>query len=129
MSLRIRLKPRERVLVGGAVLTNGPQATEFVVENEVPVLRGRDVLAPREAYTPCRRIVLALQLVYVDPAGAEQHADTYRQLADDVVAAAPSLRAAIGAIDFDLAEGRVYAALRRARRLLERERELMAHVR
>ncbi len=129
MSLRIRLKPRERVLVGGAVLTNGAQAAEFVVENEVPVLRGRDVLAPRDAYTPCRRVVLALQMVYVDPAGAAEHAETYRLLADEVLAAAPSLRATFGAIDEDLSKGRVYAALKRARHLPELERELIDHVR
>jgi flagellin len=129
MALRIRLKPRERILVGGAVLTNGPHAAEFMVDNEVPVLRGRDVLAPRDAGTPCRRIVLALQLVYVDPDEAGRHAGTYRQLADEALAAAPSLGPTIRAIDRALTEGRIYDALKQARRLVEREQELMNHVR
>jgi flagellar protein FlbT len=39
MSLKLRLKPDEKVIIGGAVIRNGSKASEFVVENTVPILR------------------------------------------------------------------------------------------
>ena len=59
MPLKITLKPRERLILGGAVLRNGDGATHLLVENEVPILRERDILTEKNAASPCRRVYFA----------------------------------------------------------------------
>jgi flagellar protein FlbT len=128
MPFRMSLKPHERVILGGAVLRNGRSRTELVIENEIPVLREPDILSPSRVRTPCQRVYLALQLLYLDAPRAEQHRDTYRALAADVWQAAPSCRPLLGAIDELVERGQLYQALKRAQALIEHERGLMAHV-
>ncbi len=128
MALRLTLKPRERVIIGGAALRNGDGRIELFVENEVPVLRESDILSPGAVRTPCQRIYLALQLAYVDAARRAEHADRFRALAAEVAAAAPSCRPLLDRIAACLEAGRYYQALKVGRRLLDHEREILSHV-
>jgi flagellar biosynthesis repressor protein FlbT len=128
MALRLTLKPRERAIIGGAVIRNGDARPRLVVENSVPVLREPDILSPRAVRTPCQRIRLALQLMYVDTDRVSRHLDTYRSLADEVAAAAPSCRRWLRPIEEHVQEGRYYQAIKSARALIDHERELMSNV-
>ena len=127
MALRLRLKAGERVIVGGAILRNGSKGTELVVENETPVLRQNDVLRLDAVRTPCERIYLTIQLMYLDDSAPGLYAEAYRELTDEVLAAAPSCTELVHAIDEQVLAGRMFQALRTARRLIEHERELIAH--
>jgi flagellar protein FlbT len=128
MALRLTLKPNERVIIDGAAIRNGENRTELLIENEVPVLRETDILSPGAVRTPCERIYLALQLMYVDPVRAAEHRVRFQSLVGDVLKAAPSL----GPLAYDVVNlvgaGRLYQALKSAQALLEREKELMSHV-
>ncbi|MDM7913937.1 MAG: flagellar biosynthesis repressor FlbT [Candidatus Eisenbacteria bacterium] len=128
MALRLTLKPNERVIIGGAVLRNGAGRTWLLIENQVPVLRGSDILSPQAVRTPCERIYLALQLMYVDPENAVQHEGTFRELVSEVCEAAPSCHTWIDRVQDSVARGQLYQALKAARVLLEHERELMSNV-
>ena len=128
MALRLRLKPNERVIIGGAVVRNGRNRGELLIDNEVPVLRESDILSPRSVRTPCERIYLALQLVYLDTEQVSKHLAAYESLAADVVKAAPSCRPLMDPIEHHLSAGRFYQALKSARPLLEHERELIGDV-
>jgi flagellar protein FlbT len=127
LALRLQLKPGERVLVGGAVVRNGSVRAELFVESGGPVLREPDVLRPNAVRTPCERVYLALQLMYVDHRAPEGYADAYRELADEVLAAAPSCAPLVRVIDEQVVAGELFKALRSARRLIAYERELLAH--
>jgi flagellar protein FlbT len=127
--LRLSLKPHERAIIGGAVIRNGDSRAELLIENEVPVLREPNILSPGAVRTPCERIVLALQLVYLDPSQRQAHLDTYRALVKDVLEAAPSFRPLVEPVDDLVAEGRDYRALQCSRALLLHERKLLDHVR
>ena len=127
MALRLKLKAGERVIVGGAVVRNGPHKAEWYVENDTPVLREPDILRPELVRTPCQRIYLTLQLMYLDDRAPGLYADAYRELMDEVVIAAPSCGPLVRAIDEQVQAGRLFQALRQARRLIEHERELMSH--
>lgn len=127
MALRLSLKPGERLILGGAVIRNGESRAELMVENEVPLLRERDILSPSEATTPCRRIYLAIQLMYVDPAGLQGHEVLYRQLVLEVAAAAPSTLKFLGPMNDHITNGRYYQALKAARPLLDYEQELLSN--
>lgn len=129
MALRLTLKPHERAILGGAVLTNGRHRAELFVETEVPVLRGADILSPSMVRTPCERIVLAIQLMYVDPQRRAAHEQSYRALVEDVLDASPSSRRLIEPIDDAVREGKYYPALKLGRQLMAYEKELTTHVR
>ncbi len=45
MALKISLKPHEKMILGGAVITNGnSMGCHLVIENKVPILREKDIL-------------------------------------------------------------------------------------
>ena len=49
MALKITLKPHERMVIGGAVLTNANSAScDLVIENKTPILRQKDILSEEE---------------------------------------------------------------------------------
>jgi flagellar protein FlbT len=127
MALRLSLKPGERLILGGAVIRNGESRSELMVENEVPLLRSRDILSPSDATTPCKRIYLAIQLMYVDPAGLVQHEALYRQLVLDAATAAPSTLKFLTPMNDHIINGRYYQALKAARPLLDYEQELLSN--
>jgi flagellar protein FlbT len=128
MALRLTLRPNERVIVGGAVIRNGESRCELLIENEVPVLREPDIMSPNAVRTPCERIYLALQLMYVDQERSAQHQVTYAELVSEVLQAAPSLTPTLQTIEAQVSAGRIYQALKAAHGLLNRERELVPDV-
>lgn len=127
MPLKITLKPRERLILGGAVVRNGETPGHLMIENEVPVLRERDILSERDAGSPCRRIYFAVQLMYVDPQNLPEHLKLYWMLVGDVLAAAPSTARFTDAISRLVVDGKYYRALRAARQLIDYEQEFVLH--
>ena len=85
MALKIVLKPGERIIVSGAVITNGKTAAQLLVENQVPILRQKDIMRGSEATTPCRQIYLVIQLMYIDAGNLAMHHHTYWNLVQDVL--------------------------------------------
>jgi flagellar protein FlbT len=128
MPLRLTLKARERVIIGGAVLRNGNGRAVMLIENKVPVLRASDILSPPAAKTPCDQVYLALQLAYVEPENRAGHLEIYRGLASAVRDTAPSCSPFIDAIDDHIASGHYYQALKSASTLRRHEQELISHV-
>jgi flagellar biosynthesis repressor protein FlbT len=129
MALKITLKPGERIILGGAVITNGKKATSFLVENKVPILRQKDILTESQANTPCRRIYLVVQLMYIDPASLAWHHNTYWALVKGVVKAAPSTLSLIDRMSDLILNSQYYQALKVAKKLIEYEEEAVRHVR
>lgn len=128
MALKISLKPHERLIIGGAVVSNGNSKSELVVENSVPVLRDRDILRQRNADSPCKRIYLAIQLMYVDQENLLEHHKTYWELVRDLSEAAPSRRPVLQEISTNVLNGRYYKALKLTRSLIAYEQEAMENV-
>ena len=127
MALRIELKPRERFILGGAVLQNGDARSELILENNVPILRGKNILSLEEADTPCKRIYFLIQLMYVEGGNLAGHQDTYWALVRDIVGAAPSMLGLIDAINEQLVGGHYYEALKLTRKLINEEERLIQH--
>ncbi len=127
MPLKITLKPRERLILGGAVVRNGDVGARLTVENEVPILREHDILSQRAAGTPCRRIYFVVQLMYVDEGNLAEHQKLYWTLVEDVLTAAPSTARYTGEISRLVVERKYYQALKIARQLIDYEQELLQH--
>lgn len=124
MPLKITLRPRERILLDGALLTNGDHPARFVIENEVPVLREKDLLSENQANTVCKRIYFAIQLMYFDRSNLAAHHQTYWTLVKKLIAAAPSSLPIIDEISEHIIKGRLYQALKSTRKLISFESEL-----
>jgi flagellar biosynthesis repressor protein FlbT len=129
MALKLNLKPHERLIIGGAVITNGNSKSELIIENNVPVLRDKDIMREKDANTPCKRIYLIIQLMYIDDTGLLEKHNIYWTLVRDVVEAAPSTTELLTEISERIAEKNYYPALKMAKRLIKYEQEVTEYAR
>ncbi|MGD0585406.1 MAG: flagellar biosynthesis repressor FlbT [Oryzomonas sp.] len=128
MSLKITLKPHEKIIVGGAVITNGASTCHLSVENNVPVLRQTDIITESEATTPCRRIYLAVQLMYIDEERSADILPLYRELVMELQGAVPSMKDLITQTNEYIITKKYYQALKQAKKLITYEKELLRNV-
>jgi flagellar protein FlbT len=129
MALKIALKPGERILIGGAVVKNGShQKAELIVENNVPVLREKDIISEKEADTPCSRIYFVIQLMYIDTENLAIHHESYWKLVRPLLQAAPRLTGLIDQINENILNGKYYQALKLAAELIAYEKEITGNV-
>jgi len=129
MALKIALKHGERMLIGGAVIKNGSRQTEeLIVENNVPVLREKDILSENEANTPCSRIYFIIQLMYIDRENLAVHHESYWKLVRPLLKAAPRLTGLIDQINENILNGKYYQALKLAAELIAYEKEITGNV-
>lgn len=70
--LVLKLGPKERVLINGAVIENGDRRSRLsVVTPNANILRLRDAIHPEEVNTPVRRVCYIAQLVLSGDADVE----------------------------------------------------------
>jgi flagellar biosynthesis repressor protein FlbT len=124
MPLKLELKPREKLFLGGAVIVNGDTRCQLTVMNDVPLLREKEILTEELADTPCKRIYLSIQLMYIDPVNRAGYQRHYWELARDVLEAAPSTHGFITDISENIMAERYYRALKSARELIHYEQGL-----
>jgi len=127
MALKLKLKPGERVFIKGALIRNGDSGVELELLNRVPLLREKDILLEAEADTPCKRMYLIVQTMYLDPVEVAAFTRSFEAIADEVVRAAPSTERYIEPVRTELAKGNHYAALKALRTLIQYEGELIDH--
>jgi flagellar protein FlbT len=129
MALKITLKPGERMIIGGAVVTNGNSTScDLVIENKTPILRQKDILTEEKADSPCRRIYYAIQLMYIDEGNLAAYHKVYWDLVRDFIHAAPSTVAMIDSINEHILHRRYYQALKLTKRLIDYEQEAIERV-
>ncbi len=129
MALKISLKANERLIIGGAAITNGNNRSNLLVENSVPVLREKEIMSEEDASTPCRRLYFIIQLMYVDEKKLEEYHKIYWKLVKDLTGAAPSSLTLIDQISEQILEGKYYQALKAAKKLIKYEEEVVDNVR
>jgi flagellar protein FlbT len=127
--LVLKLGPRERVLVNGAVIENGDRRARLsIVTPNAHILRLRDAIHPEEATTPVRRVCYIAQLVLsgdVDLNDARaQILRGMEQLSQ--VFTDPDSRAQLARATEYLIDDQIYQSLKALRSLLPREERLMA---
>jgi flagellar protein FlbT len=127
MGLKVELKPGERIIIGDSVVTNDDQRTRLVIEGDAPILREKDIMTVEAADTPCKKIYLVVQLMYLsrDP---KIHHELYFTLMKETLGAAPSTKAYFDRINNQILTGNIYKALKETQALIEYEKELLANV-
>src|SRR3712207_6295074 len=111
MSLKVELKPGERLIIGTAVVRNGDQRARLFIEGEAPILREKDILTPASANTPAKKIYLAVQLMYLQQ-DLSGHNEFYFPLVQDFLSAAPSALPLIAEVNNRILSGDLYKALK-----------------
>lgn len=127
--LILKLAPKERVLVNGAVIENGDKRSRLsIVTPQANILRLRDAIHPDEATTPVRRLCYATQLVLsgdTAPEDARQpllrHIEELSQVLVD-----PDSRHNLALATQAVIDGQFYQCLKALRTLLPREARLLA---
>lgn len=126
--LVLKLGPKERLLINGAVIENGPKRSRFsIVSPDANILRLRDALHPEEANTPVRRVCYIVQLILSGDIaiseGSPQALSGIRQLRQ-VLPSGPCHSALVSA-QTALMNGQPYQCLKDLRRLLPIEAHLL----
>ena len=127
--LVLKLGPRERILINGAVIENGDRRGRLnIVSPAANILRLRDAIHPREVTTPVRRVCYAAQLVLTGDADPD---DASLQLLRGIEQLSQILtdhdsRRQLEAATNAVQEHNFYQALKALRALLPREERLLA---
>lgn len=129
--LVLKLAPRERVLINGAVIENGDRRSRLsIITPNANILRLRDAIHPEDVKTPARRVCYIAQLILSGDAdkneakmqlirGIEQLSQVFTD--DD---SRRQMAIATEAVVSD----QFYQALKALRTLLPREERLLASV-
>lgn len=127
--LVLKLGPKERVLVNGAVIENGDRRSRLsILTPNANILRLRDAIRPDEVTTPVRRVCYIAQLILSGDADADE---ARIQLLRGVEQLSQALtdddsRQLLSEATEAFVDGEFYRGLKRLRGLLPREERLFA---
>ncbi|MCC1492898.1 flagellar biosynthesis repressor FlbT [Cognatishimia sp. F0-27] len=127
--LVLKLGPRERVLINGAVIENGDRRSRLsIVTPNANILRLRDAIHPDEATTPVRRVCYSAQLMLTgDTSGAGHQTRLLREIEElSRVFTDYDSRSLLNQATEALLEDHPYRCLKALRGLLAREDRLIA---
>jgi len=127
--LVLKLSPKERVLINGAVIENGDRRSRLAIMSpDANILRLRDAIHPEDAKTPVRRACFAIQLVLSGDSDPETvHLSLLRQLEElSQVFTDPDSRKTLAEASQAVIDQQHYRSLKALRSLLPREDRLLA---
>ena len=127
--LVLKLSPKERVLVNGAVIENGDRRTRIsIMTPDAKILRLRDAIHPEETKTPVRRTCFALQLVLSgDSEAGEVRHNILRQIEElSQVFTDPDSRRLLADATEALIADEHYQCLKALKKLMPREDRILA---
>ncbi|MFU0505462.1 flagellar biosynthesis repressor FlbT [Pseudaminobacter sp. NGMCC 1.201702] len=126
-TLKISLKPNEKIYINGAVIKVDRKVTLELL-NDVQFLLEGHVLQPDEASTPLRQLYFMIQIMLMEPAGASQAREMFRQSLPLLLAnfADEHIRTTLKQVDRMVGEGRVYEALKAVRSLYRLEEQALS---
>jgi len=130
MPLKLTLKPGEKFVLNGGVLINGDRRSDLIIENQVSLLRERDVLQADEANTPVKRIYFTIMMMYLDGGLESHYYDQFTDLMTDFMCAVTTkgvLEKCHCILD-DVHEQRFYSAMMTCTSLLPFEKERLEYV-
>jgi flagellar biosynthesis repressor protein FlbT len=127
-TLKISLKPNEKIYLNGAVVSVDRKVTIELL-NDVQFLLQNHVLQPGEASTPLRQLYFMLQVMLMEPTGAVQARDMFRRSLPLLLASFddPHICSTLKQVDRLVGEGHVYEALKAIRGLYPLEAQALGY--
>lgn len=125
-TLKISLKPNEKIYINGAVL-RVDRKVSIELLNDVQFLLENHVLQAEDASTPLRQLYFIVQVMLMNPDGTGQALGMFRRSLPLLIAsfADDTVKAALKDIDRLVGEGHVYEALKAIRALYPREKNIL----
>ncbi|UVK47229.1 flagellar biosynthesis repressor FlbT [Mesorhizobium sp. AR07] len=125
-TLKISLKPNEKIYVNGAVIRVDRKVTVELM-NDVQFLLESHVIQADDASTPLKQLYFILQVMLMNPAGAAEARDMFRRSLPLLLANFEDnqIRAALKQIDRMVGEDHIYEALKAIRALYPLERRAL----
>lgn len=128
MALKISLKPDEKFVVNGAVITNGERRSTFIIQNKVSILREKDILCAEEVNSPARRIYFPIMLAYLGADNPDRYHEEFVHRMTEMMGAIvnPDIRMLCVDISLAVMNKDYYNALVKCRKLIEYETPRLA---
>jgi len=126
-TLKISLKPNEKIYVNGAVIkVDRKVSLEFL--NDVQFLLQQHVLQPEDARTPLRQLYFIVQIMLMSPGEAQKTRPVFKNTLANLLSTFKNERVLSGLkhIDTLVCEGEVYEALKAIRALYPLEEDILA---
>jgi len=127
MALKINIKPGEKIVVNGAVITIAEGGSALILQNHAVFLRGKDIMQQEDATTPARKIYFYLMLMYLDADSQEMYYGTFMEYMNDLMKATTlrDVADSLMIIFRHVQRGDFYKALKVCKALVDFENELM----
>ncbi len=125
-TLKISLKPNEKIYLNGAVIRVDRKVTLELL-NDVQFLLESHVMQMDEASTPLRQLYFILQVMLMNPSGANDAYELFRRSLPLMLASFsdPEITGTLKHVDRMVGEGHVYEALKAIRGLYPAERKAL----
>jgi len=125
-TLKISLKPNEKIYINGAVIRVDRKVT-IELMNDVQFLLESHVIQADQASTPLRQLYFILQVMLMNPAAAAEARDMFRRSLPMLLASFEDadICGALKQIDRMVGEDHVYEALKAIRALYPLERRAL----
>ncbi len=117
-TLKISLKANEKIYINGAVVRSDRKVSLELL-NDVQFLLESHVMQPEQASTPLRQLYFIMQIILMDPGGADEAREMFRRSLPLLLATFdnPEILASLKHVDRLVAEDHVYEALQTIRSL------------
>jgi len=125
-TLKISLKPNEKIYINGAVI-RVDRKVSIELMNDVQFLLESHVIQADQASTPLRQLYFILQVMLMNPAAASEARDMFRRSLPMLLASFEDgeICSALKQIDRMVGEDHVYEALKAIRALYPLERRAL----
>ncbi|RUU56971.1 flagellar biosynthesis repressor FlbT [Mesorhizobium sp. M2C.T.Ca.TU.002.02.1.1] len=125
-TLKISLKPNEKIYVNGAVIRVDRKVT-IELMNDVQFLLESHVIQADQASTPLRQLYFIVQIMLINPAGAAEARDMFRRSLPMLIASFDNqdICNSLKQIDRMVGEDDIYEALKAIRALYPLERKAL----
>jgi flagellar protein FlbT len=125
-TLKISLKPNEKIYVNGAVIRVDRKVT-IELMNDVQFLLESHVIQADQASTPLRQLYFIVQIMLINPAGAAEAREMFRRSLPMLIASFDNQDICKGLkqIDRMVGEDDIYEALKAIRALYPLERKAL----
>jgi len=129
MPLKLSLKPGEKFVLNGAVMTNGDKRASLVIQNKASLLREKDIIQREDANTPARRIYFPIMMMYLEPEDTEELYTEFALRMTEFMGAIHNRDALMTCVEISglVMNGAYYKALVACRKLYDFERERLSY--
>jgi flagellar biosynthesis repressor protein FlbT len=129
MPLKLSLKPGEKFVINGAVMTNGEKRVCLILQNKACLLREKDIMQTEDATTPARRIYLPIMMMYLGPDQGDDYYNDFALRMTEFMGAIQNHEALAICVEIskEVMSSSFYRALMLCKKLFEFERERLGH--